>query len=513
MGHRRGDDCPATGLGGITETGVGAISTEDEKRRERGHAVGLFRYQLICPALDGGLSTKARGRLVREIAAKEHTDPFGASVRYSRDTLDRWIRRYRAGGFTELIPSPRALSPRTDSATLELAAALKRENPARTAAQVQRILRASAGWAPSESTLLRLFHRLELIGPTAGDTPVVFGRFEAENPNDRWTGDALHGPRIGGRKTYLFAFLDDHSRLICGYRFGFAEDTVRLGVAMEPGLAARGVPASVYVDNGSAFVDAWLLRACAKLGIRLVHSTPHRPQGRGKIERFFRTVREQFLVEVTDTTAEELVAAGTDHRTALLELNGLLTAWIETEYHRRIHTETGQAPLDRWDAGWQRLGRTASMPTAPDLTEAFLWSEYRMVTKTATVSLHGNTFQVDAALVGRKVELVFSPFDLETVEVRYQNKGHGKALPYNITRHVHPKARPEIPELAVVPATGIDYLELTERTHHLQVRADRRIGYDALFGDGQDGSGDEGQTPGRLSIDDVEDIDRNGAMA
>ena len=236
------------------DEGVTDLFTDDEKRRERGHAVGLFRYQLICPALDVALSTKARGRLVREIASREHTDPLGARVRYSRDTLDRWIRGYRAGGFAELVPSPRALSPRTDTATLELAAALKRENPARTAAQVQRILRASAGWSPSESTLLRHFHRLELIGPAAGDTPTVFGRFEAENPNDRWTGDALHGPKIGGRKSYLFAFLDDHSRLICGYRFGFSEDTVRLGVALEPALAARGVPASVYVDCADLLV-------------------------------------------------------------------------------------------------------------------------------------------------------------------------------------------------------------------------------------------------------------------
>lgn len=493
------------------------MSTDDEKRRERGHAVGLFRYQLICPALDAGLSTKARGRLVREIAAREHLDPFGISVRYSRDTLDRWIRRYRAGGFAELVPSPRAACPRTDTATLELAAALKRENPARTAAQVQRILRASAGWSPSESTLLRHFHRLELIGPATGDTTAVFGRFEAENPNDRWTGDALHGPKIGGRKTYLFAFLDDHSRLICGYRFGFSEDTVRLGVALEPALASRGVPASVYVDNGSAFVDAWLLRACAKLGIRLVHSTPHRPQGRGKIERFFRTVREQFLVEVVDTTAEELTAAGIDHRTALLELNRLLTGWIETEYHRRVHTETGQPPLDRWDAGWSRLGRTPAMPTAADLTEAFLWSEYRTVTKTATVSLHGNTFQDDAGLVGRRVELVFSPFDMETVEVRYQNTRHGKALPHHITRHVHPKARAETPEPPMPPATGIDYLELTAHTHHLQVRADRRIGYDALFSkadqdtDGQCRGDDRGVVVGQLSITDLDDLTgRNG---
>ena len=124
----------------------------------------------------------------------------------------------------------------------------------------------------------------------------------------------------------------------------------------KPALAARGVPAGIYVDNGSAFVDAWLLRACAKLGIRLVHSAPGRPQGRGKIERFFRTVREQFLVEVTDTTAEDLAAAGVDHRGALLELNRLFMAWVETEYHRRTHSETGQAPLARWEAGWDRLG-------------------------------------------------------------------------------------------------------------------------------------------------------------
>ena len=113
-----------------------------------------------------------------------------------------------------------------------------------------------------------------------GERPpeLVFGRFEADAPNDRWVGDALHGPKVAGRKVYLFAFLDDHSRLAVGYRFGFAEDTVRLAAALEPALASRGVPGSAYVDNGSAFVDEWLLRACGKLGIRLIHSTPHRPR-------------------------------------------------------------------------------------------------------------------------------------------------------------------------------------------------------------------------------------------
>jgi putative transposase len=259
---------------------------DDATRRTRAQQVALFRYQLICPALDPDLSTKARGRVVRAIAARTHAGPFGGQHRYSRDTLDRWIRRYRTGGLDALAPSTRQPGSRIDTTVLELAAALKRENPDRTAAQVVRILRASGGWAPSESTLLRLFHRHELMGPAAGEQPDVFGRFEAGAPNERWVGDALHGPRVGGRKTYLFAFLDDHSRLAVGYRFGFAEDTVRLAAALQPALAARGVPASVYVDNGSAYVDSWLLRACAKLGIRLIHSTPHRPQGRGKIERW-----------------------------------------------------------------------------------------------------------------------------------------------------------------------------------------------------------------------------------
>ncbi|MFE3003258.1 DDE-type integrase/transposase/recombinase [Nocardia sp. NPDC059246] len=456
------------------------MSLEEHKRAERAQAIGLFRYRLICPALAQGLSSKQRGRLVRQIAAAHHVDPFGNPIVVSRTTIDRWMRRYRSGGFEALVPSPRLLTARTDAQVLELAASLKRENPARTVTQVARILRTATGWAPSESTLLRHFHRLDLMGPAAGGAGEVFGRFEASDPNELWCGDALHGPRVGDRKTYLFAFIDDHTRLLTGYRFGYAEDTVRLAAALRPALAARGVPGMVYVDNGSAYSDAWLLRACAKLGIRLTHSTPGRPQGRGKIERFFRTVREQFLVEVTDTTAEDLAAAGVDHATALLELNRLFTAWIETEYHRRIHTETGQSPLARWESGWDRLGRTPAMPTAADLTEAFLWSEYRTVTKTATVSLHSNIYLVDTALAGRRVELVFSPFDLETVEVRHRDRSYGQALPHTISRHAHPKAKPETPQPVARP-TGIDYLALTAATHDRALRADQRIGYHALY--------------------------------
>src|SRR6266540_2391895 len=126
----------------------------------------------------------------------------------------------------------------------------------------------------------------------------AFGRFEAEAPNQLWTADALHGPVVAGRKAYLFAAIDDHSRALVGYRWALAEDTLRLEAALRGGFAARGLPGALYVDNGSPFASRQLERCLAVLGIRLVHSKPGQPQGRGKIERAFRTVREQFLVEL-----------------------------------------------------------------------------------------------------------------------------------------------------------------------------------------------------------------------
>jgi putative transposase len=437
-------------------------------RVERARAIALFRYRLIREAADPALSPRERGRLVRAVAAGEHLDPSGKLVRVSRDSLDRWIRAWRAGGFDALVPRPRQPVPRVPAEVVETAVALKRENPERTAAQVRRILRAQIGWAPGERTLQRRFADDPALTAPAPGTETVFGRFEATRPNELWVGDALHGPHLGGRKTYLFAFLDDHARLLVGHRWGFAEDTVRLAAALRPALAARGVPDAVYVDNGSAFVDAWLLRGCAKLGVRLVHSTPGRPQGRGKIERFFRTVRDQFLVEITGTPAEQ----GRHLVTELAELNRLFTAWVETEYHSRVHSETGQAPIKRWSAG-----APFPLPSPAALAEAFLWEEVRTVTKTATVSLQGNSYQVDPALVGRRVELVFDPFDLLTVEVRHRGVPAGTAVPHRIERHSHLKARPETPA-EPPPTTGIDYARLIEAAHHAQLA--RQVNYAAL---------------------------------
>jgi putative transposase len=447
---------------------VSQAEEEQRRRAEQARRAALFRYELIQDVIDPQLPARERGRLVRELAGREHSGPSGKPVRVSEQTIRRWARGWRSGGFEALVPSPARVSARTPAEVLELAVALKREKPARTATQITRILRVQAGWAPSDRTLQRHFARLEL-GRELEAEPQAFGRFEATRCNELWTGDALHGPVICGRKAYLFAFLDDRSRAVMAARFGFSEDTVRLAAALRPALASRGVPENIYVDNGSAFVDSWLLRACAVLGIKLTHSTPGRPEGRGKIERFFRTVREQFLVEITAEVAAAI--------TSLAELNRLFTAWAETVYHVRPHSETGAAPLCRWQEG---IPVPLPLPSPAQLREAFLWSEYRTVTKTATVSLHGNTYQVDHLLAGRKAELVFDPFDLEDIEVRYDGRSFGKAVAFKIGRHSHPKARPEQPG-GQPPATGIDYLRLLDTAHEAgQLRP--RINFTALFG-------------------------------
>lgn len=173
---------------------------------------------------------------------------------------------------------------------------------------------------------------------------------------------------------------------------------------------------------------------------------PAGPQGRGKIERVFRTVRDQFLVEVASSGIDDVA-----------RLNQAFSAWAETVYHRAVHSETKMTPLARFSAGG-----TPRYASPEALHEAFLWSEDRTVTKTATVSLFSNSYEVDPALVGRKVELVFDPFDLTVIEVRYGGRKMGRAVPVVIGRHSHPAARPEPGTEAPVAATGIDYLSLVE---------------------------------------------------
>lgn len=429
---------------------------------DRYRDVGLFRYSLIREPADPALTKAQRGQMVRHIAETTHAHPDGRHVRVGRSTLDDWIRAWRRGGFEALVPKPRHSEPRSPKELLDLAEALKREVPERTAAQVAAVMAEAGHKALSVRSIQRHFVRLQLNGSGAGAVPKVYGRFEASAPNELWEGDALHGPVVAGKKAYLLAFIDDYSRLLSGYRWCAAEDTVRLEAALRQGVASRGVPKAILVDRGAAFVNVQFLRACAVLGARLVHARPRTPTTKGKIERFFRTMRAQFLVELSARGG-----AGD-----LAELNRLFAAWVEVVYHRRMHSETKATPLERFSSAGARV-----LPSPELVHEAFLWSESRTVTKCATVSLHGNSFEVDGALAGRRIQLVFDPFDLTDIEVRFQDRSMGKALPVHIGRHTHPKARPEAAP-AQVP-TGIDYLSLVAARREAEL-ASGRIDYAGL---------------------------------
>jgi len=463
---------------------------DEDRRRE----IGLFRYALVRDAADPGLSRAERGRLVRALCEREHVGPDGQVVRIGRTTLDRWVRDYRRGGFQALVPRPRVVVARTPAETLELAFALKRERPERTAAQVREIMLAAGGPAAGLRTLQTHLAReglnVRADGRSAGK---VYGRFEASVRNELWTGDGLHGPMLGGtaaRRAVLLAFIDDHSRLLVGWRWGTGEDVFRLEAALRTGLMARGVPDAILVDRGSPFVSSQLLRACAVLGVKLIHASPRAATTKGKIERFFRTVRDQFLVEIDD---------GVD----LAGLNRLFSAWLEVVYHRRVHSETARTPLARFDAAG-----APALPTPALLREAFLWSQERTVTKTATVSLHGNQYEVDPPLVGRKVELVFDPFDLTRIEVRYQHRPFGTAIPLVIGRHTHPQAERE---LSPPPTpTGIDYLKLLADKRDAELGG-HRIDYSSLTQRDGDGDGDgDGEGEGEGEDRDINQEGREG---
>ena len=421
----------------------------------------LFRYALVREAADERLGGRERGVLVREIAGKLHAHPTDGLRQVSRGTLDRWIRVYRTGGFEALKPAQRQVGPRTDAQVLAQAADLRREEPGRTGAQIAEILRRLHGdGAPASRTVQRHLARLGLRWRGNETGQVGFGRFGAERPNELWVADALHGPVValerGGqhkRKAICFAILDDHSRLCVGAYFEPAETELRLERTLRAALQSRGVPECLYVDNGSPFASEQLARACAVLGIRLVHSRPGRPQGRGKIERFFRTLREQFLIEAQ--RREDL---------SLPELNRLLRAWLERSYHRRIHSETGETPTTRFTVARPRY------VSETELHDAFLWSVKRAVSKTATVSLHGNRYEVDPVLIGRTVELIFDPYALGKIEVRWQDRSFGEALAHEITRHVHPRAQADLDAEPPVK-TGIDYLALLETEHERDLLA------------------------------------------
>jgi putative transposase len=430
--------------------------------------VALARFSAISAMAGPEREGAERRLLLRQLSLLDYEQPNGEWRRFSPETLRRWLRAYREHGLDGLRPKPRADlgTIREHSELIEEACRLRRELPERSADQIARIIKSRTGiWVPPRSIRRHLGQRgLRRADLIAGGSPPagVFGRFQAERPNELWVADFLDGPplpfppRPGSvRKTHLLLFLDDFSRLIVHARWVLREDARTAQLAFRQAIIARGRPSTLYTDHGAAFISAALRRTCAVLGVGLVHSTPNRPQGRGKGERVLGTVDRQFLTE-----------AKLERIDALAPLNDLFSAWVDQAYHQQVHSETGQAPLERFlDAA-----QIEQVPTEL-LFEAFRWSVVRKADATATISLVGNRYQVNAALARRRVELRFEPEDMTRVEVWHDGVSHGLATPFKVARHAHPQLRkpPAIPaaDASAAPSAAPSYLaELQARHEH-----------------------------------------------
>jgi transposase InsO family protein len=393
---------------------------------ERNTAIALFRYGLIAHLIFDPMAAGLLEGALREIAAKTYSIPYSTRKRVGIATLRRYLQHYQQQGFEALRPqertdkhTPRAFSPEV----MEKAIALREEQPARTTAMIVNILKQDKSLKLDQPLNAHtLTTHLRMRGKTRrllANTGRVFKRFERQHTNSLWQGDMMFGPWLPDpsqpgkkRRAHLFAFIDDHSRLVPYAEFFFDESLPRMERVLKVGILRRGVPQALYVDNGKVYASTQFGAACASLGIQRIHAAPYHPEGKGKIERMFETTRLQFMPEVE---ASEI--------TTLAELNESLWAWLECVYHTTIHRETEQTPLERYQQGLLAV-RTADPET---LRKAFLWRETRKVRKDGCIELQGNRYRVDGHLVGRTLELRFDPFDLSKLDVFLEGIALGNA--------------------------------------------------------------------------------------
>lgn len=390
----------------------------NDSTTERNNEVALFRYGLIADLVH--LKPGERGLYARlaEKAARNYRIPGSRRTRVAAETIRGWLRQWREGGFEALRPKPRADQGRARAIpqpVADLLCRIKEENPALSVALVIEQARAT-GSVPEEvvlapSTVHRHLSRQGLMArrpeePTSKDRR----HFAFECANELWMSDVMVGPAVttDGRRKHrsrLIALLDDATRVIPYAAFALTENTTAFLPILEQAILRRGLPKRLYVDNGAVYRSHHLSLVCAKLGVTLIHSRPYVPQGRGKIERWFRTVRLQLLPTL-----------GVGDTASLEALNRRLWAWVEAEYHQSPHRGLdGQTPLDRW-------ALTSCEVRLPepglDLADLFLFEEKRKVARDRTVSLHGVLYEVDALLVGQTVTLRFDPSHLgQPIEV------------------------------------------------------------------------------------------------
>jgi transposase InsO family protein len=369
--------------------------------------IALFRLSVLGPLVSRARLT--RGELqatLRELAQKEYGIPGSRRRHVAEKTLQSWYYRYQREGLAGLTPKPRSDQGRSriDAAVQERLLTAKRENPRRSLHMLQQLLEGEGVVARktlSRSAIHRFLQRQGLSRPLGADSqPEERRSFLAEHAGHIWYGDVMHGPRVlvqgRRRKTYLVSLLDDASRLIAHSAFCLAERALDIEGVLKQAVLKRGLCHKLIVDNGAAYRASSLQGICARLDIRLIHCRPYAPEGKGKLERWHRTLRNQFLSELHPGTLE------------LHELNARLWAWTEQVYHRSPHAGlAGLTPLERYQKDLHHIRPLG--PLAAQLDAIFQHRAQRLVRKDGTVSYGGRFFEVPYELTGKTVWLVVDP--------------------------------------------------------------------------------------------------------
>ena len=368
----------------------------DQEKKEK---IAAFRFGVIFQMV--GLKETERGKkesVLRDIVRSKWDIPYTGRSYISRSTVLEWLRRYEESGrkLESLYPKSRedsGLSRSIDTETELALVNLKKELPAVSLPVLLKIARGKGiidkDFKASVQSIYRMFKRHGLDKELK--EPQDRRRFEAELPNDLWQSDCMHGPKVivEGRlkKTFLFGFIDDHSRLIPHAEFYLRENLENYIDCLIKALEKRGLPRKLYVDNAPSFRSHQLKYCTASLGIALVFTDPYDAAAKGKIERMWKTIRMQLLPFVS----EEMT---------LKSLNEMLREWIDKEYHSRVHGSTKKSPLDRY------LEHISLIRPAPkDLMSNFRKQMNRKVGKDRTVSLLGKIYEAPEGLIGNTVTL------------------------------------------------------------------------------------------------------------
>ena len=234
--------------------------------------------------------------------------------------------------------------------------------------------------------------------------------FEVPHINILWTTDFMHGPYVkDGKKkvkSYLCAIIDDYSRIITGSGFYLMESSLSLEKTLKGAVLTYGIPQKLYCDNGKVFVSGYIHQVCAKLGTALIHSKPYDSPSRGKIERFFRTVRDMFLPNIPYN--EQLTVE---------ILNNMFKEWLLKEYHHNFHRGINEKPIDRY---FNDIPNVKIKEIAMNEADYYFYHTiYRTVKNDCTILFQNELYEAPARLIGKKIEIRFpldNPGDLRIFE-------------------------------------------------------------------------------------------------